>query len=70
VPAAAGEEKKRRLLAEFPDHDVDWDHSYGYGNSIEDVPFLEVLGHPVAVNSDRKLKKFALQRNWPIEIWR
>ena len=65
-----GEEKRRRLMAEYSAGEIDWDQSYGYGNSVEDVPFLEILGNPVAVNPDLKLRKIALQRNWLIEIWR
>ncbi len=64
-----GEEKRRRLVSEYSASEIDWDQSYGYGNSVEDVPFLEILGNPVAVNPDLKLRKIALQRNWPIEIW-
>lgn len=64
-----GEEKRRRLLEEYPGSEIDWDQSYGYGNSAEDVPFLELLGNAVAVNPDAKLKKIAVQRNWAIEAW-
>lgn len=65
-----GDEKKRRLLEVYPANEIAWDQSYGYGNSVEDVPFLEVVGYPVAVNPDRKLRKIAAQRNWAIESWR
>jgi phosphoserine phosphatase len=64
-----GEEKRRRLVEEYSACEVDWDQSYGYGNSVEDVPFLEVVGNAVAVNPDLKLRKIAMQRTWPIETW-
>ena len=64
-----GEEKRRRLLEEYAGCDVDWDQSYGYGNSAEDVPFLELLGNVVAINPDRQLRKIAAERNWVSETW-
>ena len=68
-PNCRGDEKKRRLLAEYPDDEVAWDQSYGYGNSVDDVPFLELLGNPVAVNPESKLRKIAVERHWAIETW-
>jgi len=63
------EEKRRRLLCEYSASEIDWSQSYGYGNSVDDVPFLRILGNPVAVNPDSKLRKIAVQRNWAIEMW-
>jgi len=40
--------------------------SYAYTDSIGDLPMLEVVGHPVAVNPDRALETVALQRGWPV----
>jgi HAD superfamily hydrolase (TIGR01490 family) len=37
-----------------------------YSDSHTDVPFLEAVGHPVAANPDRKLRKNARQRGWPV----
>jgi len=64
-----GEEKRKRLLETYPASEIDWEQSYGYGNSVEDVPFLEVVGNAVAVNPDPKLRRIAVQRNWAIEAW-
>src|SRR5574341_402637 len=64
-----GREKRRRLLETYRVDDIAWDQSYGYGNSAEDIAFLELLGNAVAVNPDAKLKKTAVQRNWAIEVW-
>jgi len=36
--------------------------------AFTDLPLLERVGHPVAVNPDPKLKRLAKQRDWPIEI--
>ena len=40
--------------------------STAYSDSHSDLPFLEAVGHPVAVNPDRALRRVALERGWPI----
>jgi HAD superfamily hydrolase (TIGR01490 family) len=45
--------------------DYDLAGSYAYSDSITDLPMLEAVGHPVAVNADRALRKIALERGWP-----
>jgi HAD superfamily hydrolase (TIGR01490 family) len=37
-----------------------------YSDSHTDVPFLEAVGNPVAVNPDRALRRIASERAWPI----
>lgn len=44
--------------------------SYAYGDSISDLPMLEVVGHPVAVNPDPRLARIARHRRWAIERWK
>jgi HAD superfamily hydrolase (TIGR01490 family) len=39
---------------------------YAYSDSITDVPMLEAVGHPTAVNPDRALRKEAAERGWPV----
>ncbi len=39
---------------------------YAYSDSVTDVPMLEAVGHPHAVNPDRALRREALARKWPI----
>jgi HAD superfamily hydrolase (TIGR01490 family) len=50
--------------------DYDLDASTAYSDSHTDLAFLEAVGHPVAVNPDRKLRKIAARRGWPIEEFR
>ena len=38
--------------------------SYFYSDSINDLPLLEQVGHPVAVNPDDALSDIALKRQW------
>jgi HAD superfamily hydrolase (TIGR01490 family) len=40
--------------------------SYAYSDSVTDVPLLEAVGHPTAVNPDRGLRRTAAERGWPI----
>ena len=37
-----------------------------YSDSHTDLPFLEAVGHPVAVNPDRALRRIAAERSWPV----
>jgi HAD superfamily hydrolase (TIGR01490 family) len=46
------------------DHDLA--ASTAYTDSHTDLPFLEAVGHPVAVNPDRALRRIARSRDWPI----
>jgi HAD superfamily hydrolase (TIGR01490 family) len=44
----------------------DLEGSYAYSDSITDLPMLEVVGNPVAVNPERELLKIAEEREWPV----
>jgi HAD superfamily hydrolase (TIGR01490 family) len=46
---------------------LDLPSSTAYSDSYSDVPFLEAVGHPVAVNPDRDLRRLAKGRGWPVE---
>ena len=45
---------------------VDLDECWAYSDSHNDIPLLELVGHPVAVNPDSTLRRYALARGWPI----
>ena len=45
---------------------LDLNNSWAYSDSATDLPMLEVVGNPVAVNPDRELSQQAEQRGWPI----
>lgn len=51
-------------------HGLDITRSYGYADSIADLPLLSVVGHPVAVNPDRKLEVAAAEQHWPALTFR
>jgi HAD superfamily hydrolase (TIGR01490 family) len=53
-----------RELAEAGGYDLA--DCYAYSDSITDLPMLSVVGHPMAVNPDRALRKAALERGWEV----
>ena len=57
----------RRIAAE---RGYDLSRCYAYSDSGTDEPMLSVVGHPVAVNPDKALRKIAEERDWPIRIFR
>ncbi|ALV34458.1 HAD-IB family hydrolase [Streptomyces sp. CdTB01] len=44
----------------------DLERCYAYSDSATDLPMLQSVGHPHAVNPDRTLRREALARGWPI----
>ncbi len=53
-----------RELAES--HGFDLAECTAYSDSHTDIPFLEAVGKPVAVNPDRELRRVAAERGWPV----
>lgn len=45
---------------------IDWTESWAYSDGIPDLPMLEKVGHPVAVEPDRQLEEVAQSHNWTI----
>lgn len=48
-----------------------WDLAdcFAYSDSVTDVPMLEAVGHPHAVNPDRDLRRHAVEREWPVLVF-
>jgi len=44
----------------------DFSESYFYSDSINDVPLLEAVTHPIVTNPSASLLTLAQQRNWPV----
>ena len=59
-----GEAKAEAVRQFAADHNFDLDASFAYSDSATDIPMLELVGNPVAVNPDRTLKKHALANGW------
>src|SRR4051794_31191634 len=47
----------------------DLSRSYAYSDSITDLHMLELVGHPVAVNPDKELRRQAVARDWPVLVF-
>ena len=67
---AYGPHKAEAIRKLAADSDIDLAGSFAYSDSITDLPMLEVVGNPVAVNPDKELRKVAEERNWPLESFR
>ena len=46
---------------------IDLSSSYAYGDSTHDVPILSLVGNPVAINPDRRLRRHAERVGWPVQ---
>lgn len=44
----------------------DFDESWFYSDSLNDLPLLECVTHPVAVDPDETLRGVAIERGWPV----
>jgi HAD superfamily hydrolase (TIGR01490 family) len=61
-----GEGKAARARAVLDELGYDPAQSYAYGDTASDIPFLELFGHPHAVDPDPGLAAAARERGWPI----
>lgn len=58
---------KARFVRELQvGREVDQEDVFAYTDSILDLPFLEAVGNPVAVNPDAKLRKLCGVRGWRV----
>ena len=46
------------------------EHSVFYSDSHNDLPLLELVDYPMAVDPDEELKRVALERNWAVRTLR
>jgi HAD superfamily hydrolase (TIGR01490 family) len=67
---AYGEQKADAIRSLAARVGVDLERSYAYTDSATDLPMLEAVGHPVAVNPDKELRKVAEEREWQIRDFR
>jgi putative phosphoserine phosphatase/1-acylglycerol-3-phosphate O-acyltransferase len=64
-----GEEKEIRLREYCEKDNNKVKDAWYFGDSISDLPALKVVGHPVCINPDCKLKKTAKEKGWEINYW-
>lgn len=58
--------KVERLQAWLQQRQESLDGAWFYSDSHNDLPLLEQVDHPVAVNPDETLQSIATERDWPI----
>ncbi len=64
-----GESRASVLFDYAAAHGIDLAESVAYADSSNDLPMLEVVGFPVAVNPETRLASLARKRGWLIEQW-
>ncbi|MCB1250531.1 MAG: HAD-IB family hydrolase [Acidimicrobiales bacterium] len=62
-----GESRAQALFDYAADHDIDLREAVAYADSTSDLPMLEVVGFPVAVNPETRLAALARKRGWLVE---
>ena len=65
-PACFGPGKVARTRGYAEAQGIDLAASYFYSDSASDLPLLDAVGRPVAVNPSSKLARIAKKRGWPI----
>jgi HAD superfamily hydrolase (TIGR01490 family) len=66
APLIAEQEKVRAIRQICRQLDAEPAYCKAYSDSFSDTPMLESVGIPVAVNPDRRLRRIAQKRGWPI----
>ncbi len=65
-PWCHGEGKAAAVALEAKRADIDLAASWAYSDSSSDLPMLELVGTPVAVNPDAALRDVARERDWDV----
>jgi HAD superfamily hydrolase (TIGR01490 family) len=68
-PPLVGEARASWLRDYARANNADLESSYAYADSMSDLPLLEAVGNPVAVNPDVALARIARKHRWPVEEW-
>ena len=68
-PICFGHGKVARVRSLIDSEDIDLVRSWCYTDSLSDLPLLELVGYPVAVNPDPGLYREARRRRWPISFY-
>ncbi|WP_411748158.1 HAD family hydrolase [Psychrobacillus psychrotolerans] len=61
-----GQQKTLKVHEALDGQQIDWENSYAYGDSFSDMPVLELVGNPVAVRPEEKLRSLANARGWEV----
>lgn len=61
-----GDKKLDKIQETFDKNQVDWKKSISFADSYSDLKILDLVGNPVAVNPDKKLKQIAKEKGWKV----
>jgi HAD superfamily hydrolase (TIGR01490 family) len=64
-----GESRAQAMMDYAELHDLDLRESVAYADSTSDLPMLDIVGFPVAVNPETRLAALARKRGWLVEHW-
>lgn len=68
-PFCYGEGKVEAITELARWNSLELDQCYAYSDSASDLPMLQAVGHPVAVNPDARLERHARRHGWPIVLF-
>ncbi|CAN5407226.1 hypothetical protein BH10ACI2_BH10ACI2_20280 [soil metagenome] len=67
LPPVMASATKAKWIREYAEREnINLSDSFAYSDSISDLPMLSIVGHPVAVCPDFRLKQTAKQHDWAI----
>lgn len=61
-----GLRKNEKIEAFLDDKKIDWANSFAYGDSYSDLSVLNLVGNPIAVQPEQRLKDVAVKKDWQI----
>ncbi len=64
-----GEIRAQALRGYAEENGFDLTNAVAYADSSSDLPLLEAVGYPVAVNPEQRLASVANNRSWLVEFW-
>ena len=64
-----GEVRAQVMLDWASEHGLDLSEGVAYADAASDLPMLEAVGYPVAVNPETRLITIADKRGWLTESW-
>lgn len=69
-PPPVGEARALALKDYADRNNIELDRIVAYADSSSDLPLLEAVGNPVAINPEPRLAAIARRRGWTVERWR
>ena len=68
-PHMTGLAKARAVWRYADSHAIDLTKSFAYGDRNADLPMLDAVGHPIAVNPSKRLARIARENSWEVLRW-